>query len=255
MSRRAAATPNLKTIVADPASSPAASKSSPLSAYACPLVARHLSGAAEVAESTRPKDRVDLVGAGEQGLEPSHSLGRVVRDPEVLHRDGEAKAELDVRVVSRVKGGAQVVLLRKDEVVPLRPPAESFDGEVGRLGELEEVAGMPSPDRVSLTGFLEMLGCELGDRLQHSEPSALPAAEKALLEERFERVELSVTDCFGGRNGEAPGERCQAREEALLIGRQEIEAPLDGRTQRLLSRWGVAATAREHGQRSLEPLE
>jgi hypothetical protein len=70
-------------------------------------------------------------------------------------------------------------------------------------------------------GFLEALGCELPDRLEHPEPllaqAARAAAQQALVEQRRERVELCLADRFRRLERAAAAEHRELREQAPLV--------------------------------------
>ena len=75
--------------------------------------------------------------------------------------------------------------------------------------------------------------------------------DQVLVDEPGEHVERRITDRLGRVERPAAGEDREPLEKPLLVGRQEREAPLDRREQRLLSRRCVAWTAADDCQ--LEP--
>ncbi|MGI8885491.1 MAG: hypothetical protein ACR2G9_01035, partial [Gaiellaceae bacterium] len=96
----------------------------------------------------------------------------------------------------------------------------------------------------ALAGGVEPLDCVLANRLQH--PIALiREARQSLLDQRLEGVEIGTGDLLGGRERAAAGEDREAGKELLLLGREEVVAPLDRRSQRLLTRIGVAAALQQ----------
>ena len=93
-------------------------------------------------------------------------------------------------------------------------------GEVGVLCDAEQPLGVTAAGLVGLARLLEPLCGELSDRLEHpvavlSEPAGA-AAEKALVEEGGERVEVSVADGLGGLERAAAAEDSEPGEEPLL---------------------------------------
>ena len=85
------------------------------------------------------------------------------------------------------------------------------------LNPLAEEGQVPIADRRCFTGLLEMLGCELPDRLQ--EPVAtVGEANEALVDERLQAVDVGVTDFFCRLQRAAATEDGQAGEELLLLG-------------------------------------
>ena len=66
-------------------------------------------------------------------------------------------------------------------------------------------------------------------------------AKEALLDERLQRVEVGVCHLLGGFECAAASEDGEAGEELLLLAGEELVAPLDRGSQRLLAGIGVAA--------------
>ncbi len=90
------------------------------------------------------------------------------------------------------------MLLLGCQVVPKRlVRIEGTRVEVGALGDLDEEFGVPALDGFDLRRFAESLVGELADRVEHPESPGLPAPKEALLEQRFERVEVPVADRLG----------------------------------------------------------
>src|SRR5690242_1070027 len=89
---------------------------------------------------------------------------------------------------------------------------------------------------------------ELANRLQH--PKALVnMPNKALLDERLQRVEVCVGDLCCGFDRAAAWKDGEAREEPFLVGRKQVVGPFDRRPQRLLPRFRIASTPQQ-----VEPL-
>lgn len=70
-----------------------------------------------------------------------------------------------------------------------------------------------------------------------------------MLDPRFERVEGCRGDLLRSLDGEAPREDGEPPEDALLVGREPVVAPVDRRPQRLLARGEVAWAAGQEGRR------
>ena len=114
---------------------------------------------------------------------------------------------------------------------------------------------MTLPGRVFLATRRQLLESELAHSLQHGE-ARLPAwtcflSQQALVQERgdaLERVDHRFTEYT--RDGlrrlqrEPTDEDREASEQRLLLGRQQVVAPGDGRTHRLLPLPGGRARLR-----------
>jgi hypothetical protein len=73
------------------------------------------------------------------------------------------------------------------------------------LGEREEVLGVAPPQFLGLARVLEPLGRVLADRLQHPE-ALLSVAEKALVDEILDGVQVGLGDILGVGDHAAAGE-------------------------------------------------
>src|SRR5207244_2903163 len=76
--------------------------------------------------------------------------------------------------------------------------------------------------------------------LQHEESVVLGAAEKALVNEALEDVEVGVADRTSRLEVEAAGEDAHPPEQLLLRLVEQLVAPLDRREQCSLPRWQLA---------------
>src|SRR4029078_6946227 len=76
-------------------------------------------------------------------------------------------------------------------------------------------------------------------RLEHP-VATVSEAEKALLHERLQGVELSITDLLGHLKRAASTENRKACKEFLLLRGEELVTPFDRGAQRLLTGVGVA---------------
>ena len=120
----------------------------------------------------------------------------------------------------------------------------SLQEGLGLFGEREEPLRVSATDRVGVARGGEALAGELPDRLQH--PVALVReAKEALLDERLQRVEIGCCDLLRRVERAATREDRERSEETLLLLRQEVVAPRDGRPERLLSGVGVSAASQQ----------
>ena len=104
------------------------------------------------------------------------------------------------------------------------------------------------PEVRGTSGLLQSFERELADRLQH--PEALPrVAEKALVDQRLQRVQVGICDNCCGFERAAAGEHREPGKEPPLLFAEEPVAPFDRRSQRLLPRLGIAAAFEQ-----IEPL-
>src|SRR5262249_22618381 len=113
---------------------------------------------------------------------------------------------------------------------------------------LRKEAEMPLSHLVLLPRVLEPLPGVFADRLEH--PVAPPRfrggkAQEALLNKQLQGVEVGRTELLGCLERAAAGEDREAPKERLLVGGQELVAPLDRRVERLLTGIGVAAALQE----------
>src|ERR687887_2050850 len=99
------------------------------------------------------------------------------------------------------------------------------------LGEVEEVVGVPTPQRLPLAALVEALGRVLADGLQQREPVAR-GLDEALVDQRRNSVDVGVRNRLRSIEREAACEDGEPPEELLLLSRQKGVAPVDGRAQR-----------------------
>ena len=123
-----------------------------------------------------------------------------------------------------------------------------------RLREGEEVRSVTSPHVGRVGGAVELLGRELADRLEHEEAVALAGADEALVDERLRDVEVGVRHRLGREQRPAAGEHGEPRERLLLVGVEQVVAPLDRRAQGLLPRVDAAAGL-QHVEPAREAVE
>ena len=76
-----------------------------------------------------------------------------------------------------------------------------------------------------------------------------------MVDERSGHVERGVADGNGGLERAAAGEDRQAREQALLVGVEELVAPADGVAKGLMACRLVARAAAQEIEALVEPLE
>ena len=82
----------------------------------------------------------------------------------------------------------------------------------GPLGEREVVAGVPAPQRVSVTALAELLERELLDRLEHEEAAVFRLSKQALVYKGLQHVEIGVANRFDRLEVEAADKDGEARE-------------------------------------------
>ena len=184
---------------------------------------------------------VALRAGSKRRVEPAAAFAPVTaRPPEMPDRGADPKRDVGASVLECVpKDGAEVVVLRFDPVVPdRRAPGQQLGA--CQLRKLEEEGAVPLPQDLSPAGLFDSLECELADRLQHPE-ALLCVADEALLDERLQRVEVGAADGFGRFERAAAGEHGEPREQAPLVGRQQVVAPFDRGAQRPLPRLGISS--------------
>ena len=108
--------------------------------------------------------------------------------------------------------------------------------------------GVGSAQGERLRRPLEPLDRVLTDRLQHP-VAPTREAEKALVDERLERVEVRATHVLRRAERAPAGEDRESCEELLLALVKEVVGPLDRRAERLLTCFGVPAALQK-----IEPL-
>ncbi len=125
-----------------------------------------------------------------------------------------------------------------------------------------EVLRVPAPDLVRLAARFEALEGVGADRLQHREARLAVGlfllAEHVVVDERrrgrSRRPSPPQTASAAG-SVQPPCEDGEAREERLLVGAEQVVAPVDRRAERLLARGQVAWAAGEEVEALLEPGE
>src|SRR5260221_5910708 len=132
-----------------------------------------------------------------------------------------------------------------------------------------QIIGSMSPVRdLRLPGCLERLSPIFADGLQHYETRLfcflLCLPQQTFVDEGGHSIQdrdgsrlgvHSSTDRLDGLEGAATDKDGEPPEEPLLIGVEQLIAPLDGPAQRLLPRWCVAYTTRQHRQALAQPSE
>ena len=113
---------------------------------------------------------------------------------------------------------------------------------LARLGETEEVLGVPAAHFLSAPAVLELLDGVLPDRLEHREPGAV-AAHEVLVDERSDRGRARARHRLGVLAAATTEEGSERFEETPLIFVEQVVAPGDGRPQRLLASRDVAHAA------------
>ena len=116
--------------------------------------------------------------------------------------------------------------------------------KAGRLRDRQEEPSVAQADGVHLAGSSELLQREIADRLEHPETN-LAVADKALLDERLERVEIGACNLLRRPERAASGEDRQPGKERLLGFCEQVVAPLDRCPQRRLAGIGVPAAGKE----------
>ena len=138
--------------------------------------------------------------------------------------------------------GAHVVVVRSHALDPLLLVGAVPQVWIGALRECREKLRVALPVVIGLGRF--ELGCgELTDRLQHPVPLAagrLAAADKALVDQRLQRVGVGPADGLGRVVRASAREHREPREQPLLLRHEQVVGPADGRVERLLARIGVA---------------
>src|SRR5262249_41025439 len=129
-------------------------------------------------------------------------------------------------------------------VVPLQA-IEALGLARGGGGEREEVGGVPLLDSRGLAARLQHLQGVLADRLQHPEARLGIRADllqQALRDQRAHAVEyvdaeraVRVADVLGSLEGAAADEDRETPEQRLLLGVEQVVAPGDRASERLLA--------------------
>ena len=126
---------------------------------------------------------------------------------------------------------------------------------VGLLGKRREERGVATAQLLPLAPLPELLEGVLADGLEHEEPVVADRLDEAVVDERAKIVEVRIADFLGCLQWERAGEDREAGEQLAGARFEEVVAPLDRRTQCPLALGGVAGTARQDGERRVEPLE
>ena len=113
---------------------------------------------------------------------------------------------------------------------------------------------MSSVQSIGLVVLGELLERVDANRLQHAEPAA-DALQQALVEERAGAVERRVADADGGLERAAAGKDREVREQALLLGLQEVVAPGDRVAKRLVTGRFVTRSMAQEVESLVEPIE
>jgi hypothetical protein len=77
--------------------------------------------------------------------------------------------------------------------------------------------GVRASGRVGVRRLVQGHLRELADRVRHAHAPIAPAPHEALQHERLEQVEIASTHSLGCLDREAPSERGEPAEEALLL--------------------------------------
>ena len=173
--------------------------------------------------------------------------------PEPLQGPSQTENELGLsRGLQPVESSSEVVMLSFQAVQPFFGVATQM--RLRLLRHRQEMLGVPSPNSARFSRILEPLHGELPDRLEHPEPVTSPTQE-ALVDERLHDVQVGLSDRFGGRQRAASPEHGQPGEQALLLLREQVVAPLDGRSKGSLSFRKIPRPAGQQRQALFEPLE
>src|SRR5437899_2530438 len=125
---------------------------------------------------------------------------------------------------------------------------------------------MASPQRCSLNMLYQLAPCILPDRRQHMEPRLVvrprDLSQETLVEKRRQAIQharrcigLCLTDRLGGFQRAATDEDAQPAEQPLLWRVEQVIAPRDCRTQRLLTRWQITRTSGEQRELLLQSCQ
>ena len=182
--------------------------------------------------------------AGQDRVEPRLCLGEAApkpdEDPEPSH---QSQREREIVLEREVHRDPDVVVVRRHALDPLLLVGAVPQVGIGALRKRREELGVALPELVGLAGPLELGGRELADRLQHPVTRAtrrLASADEALVDERLQRVGVRRADGLGRLVRATACEHREPYEEPLLLRREEVVRPADGRVERLLARIGVA---------------
>ena len=164
----------------------------------------------------------------------------------------------DLSVVLETPGESRpdVVVFGLEPVEPLQLPRPV---ELRLLDELQHDRRLRVPDRLVPPRGPELLGGVLADRLEHREAwlavGVVGHDSEAPPHQRVERVEVAAADRLDRLEPCAAREHGEAGEQALLVGLEQLVAPVDRRPQRLLTSRSVGGAADEEGEPLVEPFQ
>ena len=123
-----------------------------------------------------------------------------------------------------------------------------------RLYDLGVDLCVPLPNAICLARLLQLVAGVFADRLEHVEARltvrVVPPDEQILLDERLDQIERAVANGLDHVESGTAGEHGEPREEPLLVWLEQLVAPVDRRSKRLLA---VGNVTRASGQQ-IEPL-
>src|SRR6266511_2983470 len=205
-----------------------------------PPVAGHVRCSDEGLGPRRGRTAVRL----ESALEATPSLRHVLLPaPELRRCSRQPLRRLSLaRALEPVESAPEVVDLPLQSVEPIRAAPKHLLAQVRLrlLGQGQEVLGVAPTQVLGLARFLKPLEGVLPDRLQHPEP-VLGMAQQALVHEGLQDVEVGLCHGLRGLQGAAASEHGEAREQLLLLSREEVEGPLDHGPKGPLADLGVPA--------------
>ena len=174
-------------------------------------------------------------------------LVMAARVPETEDTLDEPARDRGIALEPPPESGAQIVPI---DVQPV-PPVDLAGRPtylLARLGETEEVLGVPAAHFLSTPAVLELLDGVLPDRLEHRQALAV-ATHEVLVDERSDRGRARARHRLGVLSAATTDEGPERLEESPLVFVEQVVAPGDGRPQRLLASRDVAHAA----GRRLEP--
>ena len=205
-----------------------------------------------------------LRSSREQLVEPAHALGGAAGDPVVADRGGELEPASPV-------GRRQALLQDRSDVVDLQlDPLEPLQRPVPRVGLRFEtprpvVLDVPLVEEVLLGGVPQLQAGVLAHGFVQPiarDPADVLLHHQRLVHQRRQHVQRLAgrslpgrTDRLGIVNGEPAGEHAQASEEHLLRRRQQVVTPVDGRSERLLTRQRRATSSGQQREPVGQPIE
>ena len=165
-----------------------------------------------------------------------------IRGPVVLERHEELEPQVPLGALAGPgERSPHVVPLRDNEVVTHL--TLDVRCETRRERDEEVVLRVPSAKRTLFALGSQLLCCELTDRLEHpvTRTLVLTPPDETLVEQRLQRVGVTVAHGLRGLECAAAGEHGERAEKTLLLRLEQVVRPLDRRAQRLLTRIGVSA--------------